>query len=303
MRTLTALLTCLLLSSVAHAHVEITAPADEARLEVGSETTIRWRIVIEHTVQFWHVELSDDGGSEWEPVAMELSPGTLSYVWSVPEVACADCLLRVTMDNVGTNYDDTITVRIGAPGGGDPDSDMDAGVADTGPDPEPDAGVADMPDLVAPDSAPDAGSADIGIDHAGHGHGDAGDSGRDLASDASGGEDGVETSDSGDSGEHLVDVTDTDGTETPDSGDSGEHLVDVTDNAEGGGTPDVLIEPLDDEPAATSDGTASTAQSARDDDGCGCGVTATPELRPFGTLLGMLLVIGVVRRRARRWGL
>lgn len=176
-------LVALTAASPARGHVNVTEPAGGAAVEAGTSISVEWEIEIDHEIQNWDVEFAPGEQAPWQNVALDLPPARRSYDWTVPDADCDTCRLRVTMDNVGTNYDGVATFDIvqarpadGAPdagperdaGGADDaseaeggrDHDHDAAHADdtgSGAEPEPDASAGD---------ASGAGDADGGADAA-----------------------------------------------------------------------------------------------------------------------------------------
>jgi len=153
--------------ATAFAHVGFTAPADGSSFTAGETVTVSWEIEISHDLQNWDLELSDDGGSSWDEVAIDLPPDQLSYDWTVPARSCTDCLLRITMDNSGTDYDDTLTISITVPDGGtagdagvssDAGTTADAGGDDAGYTPRDAGGESDAGGETDAGGGDDAGS-------------------------------------------------------------------------------------------------------------------------------------------------
>ena len=102
----------LIVAIPAHGHVELNVPNGGELLEAGSVFTIGWRIAIAHDLQDWDLELSTDGGISWRAIAMDLPAGSSavgsdhSYDWIVPNCVSNQVLVRVRMDNSGTDYYD-----------------------------------------------------------------------------------------------------------------------------------------------------------------------------------------------------
>ena len=93
-------------------------------------------------LQNWDLERSVDGGASYTDVAIDLPADTLSYDWTVPDVECTACVLRVTMDNAGTDYSAELSFTVVAATVTDAGTDAggsDAG-ADAGAAPTSDAG-------------------------------------------------------------------------------------------------------------------------------------------------------------------
>ena len=96
------------------AHVHVDTPNGGEVLEVGSDYTVTWHIVIAHTPQNWDLWYSTRGSEgPWTPIQMDLPPGSgavgsvHTYDWTIPAEAVSDQVrVRVRMDNRGTDYED-----------------------------------------------------------------------------------------------------------------------------------------------------------------------------------------------------
>jgi hypothetical protein len=117
MRTLHA--SCILAATIAmfvtpaRGHVGLDAPNGGEVLEVGSNFTMEWHILIAHSLQNWDLWYSTTGSSgPWTTIAMDVpaeSPvvGVPHYFdWTVPDAVDASVWVRVRMDNTGTDYED-----------------------------------------------------------------------------------------------------------------------------------------------------------------------------------------------------
>ena len=95
-----------LLSISVSAHVNLLRPQAGDSFEPGASMNIEWEIVIPHETENWDLFFSHDGVITWEPIALDLAPGTLSYLWTVPEQGTTMGKVRVVQDNLGTDYSD-----------------------------------------------------------------------------------------------------------------------------------------------------------------------------------------------------
>ena len=107
------------LAQPAAGHVRLIDPNGGELLDRGSTFTIEWTIAIAHNLQNWDLELSEDGGVTYSDVAIDLPASSLTYDWTVPDIECSSCRLRITMDNEATNYTDELPVTIVRPTGTD----------------------------------------------------------------------------------------------------------------------------------------------------------------------------------------
>ncbi len=96
----------LALGSSAGAHVALDSPLGGETFTEGEVVDIQWHIVIPHDLQNWDLYFSQDGGSNWEVIEMNLPPAQLNYLWTVPGVETAQGRIRIYMDNTGVDYED-----------------------------------------------------------------------------------------------------------------------------------------------------------------------------------------------------
>ncbi len=108
-----AVLLAALAAAPASAHVGLDAPNGGEALEVCSEFTISWRILIAHNLQNWDLWYSTAGsGGPWTTIAMNLPPGSgavgsiHTYDWTIPDAVDGSVWVRVRMDNSSTDYED-----------------------------------------------------------------------------------------------------------------------------------------------------------------------------------------------------
>ncbi len=102
-----------LFASPARGHVHLHSPNGGEEMEVCSQFTITWHIVIQHNQLNWDLWYSTTGaGGPWTTLAFNLPPGSPAvgsihtYNWTVPAVINSSVWVRVRMDNVGTDYYD-----------------------------------------------------------------------------------------------------------------------------------------------------------------------------------------------------
>lgn len=114
-------------SSWASAHVAFEAPAPGSSLAPGSTVELRWRIIIRHNTTGWDVEFFRTPDAAAEPVATGLPLETLSYEWTVPDMTCNECSLRVIQRNVDSDYDARVPIVIAPVSGTGGDSSSGTG--------------------------------------------------------------------------------------------------------------------------------------------------------------------------------
>ncbi|MFT5690123.1 MAG: hypothetical protein ACI8PQ_002974, partial [Planctomycetota bacterium] len=95
-------------------HVGLDSPNGGESYCAGNDVTIQWTILISHTQNNWDLEYSTTGANgPFLPLATDLPPGATNvgsvhtYVWTVPDIDSSQMRIRVTMDNTGTDYNDT----------------------------------------------------------------------------------------------------------------------------------------------------------------------------------------------------
>ncbi len=94
------------LSSLAGAHVALDNPVGGETFTEGEIVDVQWHIVIPHDLQNWDLYFSQDGGSSWEVIEMNLPPSQLDYQWTVPGIETTLGRIKIYMDNSGTDYQD-----------------------------------------------------------------------------------------------------------------------------------------------------------------------------------------------------
>ena len=94
-------------------HVQLLAPNGGERMEVCSQFTVSWKILIFHNQLNWDLWYSTTGATgPWTSIVQNLPPGSPAvgsihtYNWTVPAVLDSSVWVRVRMDNAGTDYYD-----------------------------------------------------------------------------------------------------------------------------------------------------------------------------------------------------
>ncbi len=100
-------LVSLILANPVWGHVELVSPVGGETFYSGDKVNIRWQITIPHEQENWDVYFSSDGGVNWDIIESDLDPAETSYQWTVPQLETDQARIRIYMDNVGTDYDDT----------------------------------------------------------------------------------------------------------------------------------------------------------------------------------------------------
>jgi len=90
----------------AFSHVGLDYPEGGENFHPGQTISIEWHIIISHNTMNWDLYFSDDGGENWQEIALDIDVGTLSYDWTVPDDVTDQGRIKVVMDNVGGNYED-----------------------------------------------------------------------------------------------------------------------------------------------------------------------------------------------------
>ena len=90
-----------------NAHVELVYPQGGETFSQGEKVTIEWQIIVQHNTRNWDLYFSDDGGSTWDPIQLDMSVGILSYQWLVPNMSTTQGRIKIVQDNSESDYDDT----------------------------------------------------------------------------------------------------------------------------------------------------------------------------------------------------
>jgi plastocyanin len=96
----------LALGSTGAAHVALDYPVGGETFTEGEIVNVQWHIVIPHDLLNWDLYFSDDRGTTWDPVELDLPPDVLNYEWTVPGIATTEGRIRIYMDNSGADYED-----------------------------------------------------------------------------------------------------------------------------------------------------------------------------------------------------
>jgi MYXO-CTERM domain-containing protein len=125
-----ALLSSLVVSGTAFAHVgfvdpppvndnDPNQPMTPAKvLKIGSKFTVKWQVLILHDPEDFDLDLLEKRDGAATTIVHGLSPDTLEYEWTVPDMPCTDCFLRVTQNNtINSDYTDFAPVTLSADGG------------------------------------------------------------------------------------------------------------------------------------------------------------------------------------------
>jgi hypothetical protein len=100
-------------------------------LKFGSKYKLVWEVQIVHDPEDFDIDLLETKDGIPTTVVHGLSPETLEYEWTVPEMACTGCLLRVTQNNtINDDYTGFAPVTLSESGGGA--SDPEPGAAGMG---------------------------------------------------------------------------------------------------------------------------------------------------------------------------
>ena len=105
--------------SVASAHVGFTEPANYTQVQPGQKVVLKWGIE-DHGAASFKIEFAEDVGKPWSNVAnmQKQGRGPFEYTWTVPNVSCTNCRLRITMTAAGSGqtWDGTRQLSIGSAG-------------------------------------------------------------------------------------------------------------------------------------------------------------------------------------------
>jgi hypothetical protein len=94
------------------AHVNLLNPTGGEVYAPGDTVTITWQIAISHTLLNWDLFYSEDGGTNWDTIQIDIpstgnTVGTVvNYEWVVPNIITTQAMIWIYMDNAGTDYDD-----------------------------------------------------------------------------------------------------------------------------------------------------------------------------------------------------
>jgi hypothetical protein len=101
------------------AHVTLLYPVGGEIFQAGEVVKLQWYEAINHGPGDWDLYFSNDGGSTWQPIAINVAQSQLEYDWTVPNSATDSGQIKVIQDNAtGMDYADacgnfTINVSTG----------------------------------------------------------------------------------------------------------------------------------------------------------------------------------------------
>ncbi len=102
-----------LFASPAQGHIQVLSPNGGEDMEVCSQFTITWKILIFHNQLNWDLWYSTNSNvGAWTSIVQNLPPGSSAvgsihtYNWTVPADIDGSVWVRVRMDNAGTDYYD-----------------------------------------------------------------------------------------------------------------------------------------------------------------------------------------------------
>lgn len=98
---------CFLVAGNVLAHVQLDYPRGGETFSAGETVFIQWHVEISHHQENWDLYFSADGGGTWEAIRLDMNPSQLSYLWTVPQITSEHAQIRIYMDNVNIDYDDT----------------------------------------------------------------------------------------------------------------------------------------------------------------------------------------------------
>jgi len=92
--------------SVSQAHVDLDFPKGGETFFPSSEIIIKWTESQSHGESNYDLFYSDDGGTVWQEIALDLAESSREYTWNTPGKETFKALIKVTQDNKsGTDYD------------------------------------------------------------------------------------------------------------------------------------------------------------------------------------------------------
>jgi MYXO-CTERM domain-containing protein len=106
-------------------------------LKFGSKYKLVWEVQILHDPEDFDIDLLETKDGTPTTIVHGLSPETLEYEWTVPEMACTGCLIRLTQNNtINDDYTGFAPVTLSATGGSTSDPEP-GGAGKGGSDAEP----------------------------------------------------------------------------------------------------------------------------------------------------------------------
>lgn len=112
-----------LLGVQAYGHVTLMTPQGLETFTAGETVQITWQISVMHDLQNWDLYFSPDGGTSWEVIQEDMDPSVLNYMWTVPENITEQGMIKIYMDNSGTDYEHhstNFTIQVTTPPLGNP---------------------------------------------------------------------------------------------------------------------------------------------------------------------------------------
>jgi hypothetical protein len=88
-----------ILIQMGFAHCNLVYPVGGETFQVGEVVTIQWEVVIYHGPNNWDLYFSDDGGSTWQPIALNLPDSQLDHDWTVTNTETDSGKVKVVQDN------------------------------------------------------------------------------------------------------------------------------------------------------------------------------------------------------------
>ncbi len=87
------------------AHVELDYPKGGEMLQAGDMITIKWHNVIQHNIEHWELQISLDGGTNWDILQTDIDGSQLEYDWTIPNINSNSVRIKVIQVNTGTDYE------------------------------------------------------------------------------------------------------------------------------------------------------------------------------------------------------
>jgi hypothetical protein len=89
------------------AHVGLTNPEGGESYKPGDIVDVTWVVLQAHNTLNWDLLFSEDGGSSWDTIKIDISVETTSYQWIVPETMTMKGKIRIVQDNENQDYEGT----------------------------------------------------------------------------------------------------------------------------------------------------------------------------------------------------
>lgn len=92
--------------SISQAHVDLNSPKGGETFAPLSEITIKWTETQSHGENNWDLFYSEDGGTVWQEIAIDLEEALREYTWNAPLTETFKAMIKIVQDNKsGTDYD------------------------------------------------------------------------------------------------------------------------------------------------------------------------------------------------------